>query len=197
MIDLGTLGGSNGAANSINDAGEIVGVAYLAAISHHAFLWRRGVMTDLGILGTTNSTGLTNNSQGQVVGTSRVNPTTVHAFLWEKRGLHGRLEHLVSPKSDVVLVSPNAIADNGEIAVNGMPVGCGNVDVCGHPYVLIPNGDADDDVEARIVASQLRVATAQAAPLVKHESQTSLSPVERSREMMRRLVHGHTAAPRD
>lgn len=165
-------------------------------------------MTDLGTLGTTNSTGLTNNSQGQVVGTSRVNQTTVHAFLWEKGGPMVDLNDLVSPKSDVVLDSPNAIADNGEIAVNGLPVGCDNVDVCGHPYVLIPDGDADDDVEARIAASQLRAATAQNASSIKYGSATSLSQIEQSGTTRRRLYRvpgqasplrlpGQPVAPRD
>lgn len=199
MIDLGTLGGTNGFANFLNDSGEVVGVANLPGdVGHHAFLWKRGVMTDLGTLGT-NSTGLTNNSQGQIVGTSRVSPTRVHAFLWENGGPMVDLNDLVSPKSDVVLDSPNAIADNGEIAVNGLPVGCDNIDVCGHPYVLIPDGDADDDVEARITASQSRAAIAQDAPLMTQPSKASLSPIERAREMMRQLhrVPGHSAATRD
>jgi probable HAF family extracellular repeat protein len=187
MMDLGTFGGSNGAANSLNDSGEVVGVADFPGDQvHHAFLWKRGVMTDLGTLGT-NSTGFTNNSQGQIVGGSGVNDTTVHAFLWEKHGPMVDLNDLVSPKSDVVLQFPNAIADNGEIAVNGLPVGCDNVDVCGHPYVLIPDGDADDDVEARIAASQIRAATSQDASSMKHGSETSLSQIERSRETKRQF----------
>ena len=196
MIDLGTFGGSNGAANYLNDSGEVVGVADFPADGvHHAFLWKRGVMTDLGTLGG-NSIGFTINSQGQIVGTSRVTDR-VHAFLWEKGGPMVDLNDLVSPKSDVILQFPNAIADNGEIAVNGLPVGCGNADVCGHPYVLIPDGDADDDVEARIAASQSKAVIAQDAHVMTQTSTPPLSSLERSREMMRRLVHGLAAAPRD
>jgi probable HAF family extracellular repeat protein len=182
LMDLGTFGGSNGAANSLNDSGEVVGVADFPGDQlHHAFLWKRGVMTDLGTLGT-NSIAFTNNSQGQVAGAVRLNDTTVHAFLWEKGGPMVDLNDLVSPRSDVVLLSPNAIGDNGEIAVNGLPVGCGDVDVCGHPYVLVPDGDADDDVEARIAASRLRAAISHGDPSTENKAIPLYSPAPRNSE---------------
>jgi hypothetical protein len=34
------------------------------------------------------------------------------------------LNDLVSPKSDVTLLDANAIADSGEILINGIPAGC-------------------------------------------------------------------------
>jgi probable HAF family extracellular repeat protein len=159
LKDLGTFGGSNGAANSLNDADEVVGVADFPGDQlHDAFLWKKGKMIDLGNLGLT-SAAYSINSQTQIVGASRVNSTTVHAFLWE-RGEIVDLNHLVSPKSDVQLQGPSAIADNGEIAVNGLPKGCSNGDICGHPYVLIPDGNCDGDCEARIAASHNNVAAA-------------------------------------
>jgi probable HAF family extracellular repeat protein len=49
MQDLGTLGGTFGHPDSINDGGDVVGFATTACDKvGHAFLWRNGVMTDLG-----------------------------------------------------------------------------------------------------------------------------------------------------
>jgi len=64
------------------------------------------------------------------------------------------LNDLVIPKSDVVVVEPTVIADNGEIGVNGLPPGCTDIDACGHPYLLIPIGDCDDELAAKITALQ-------------------------------------------
>ena len=50
MIDLGTLGGANGAASddaAVNDAGAVTGNAGLADGTHHAFLCKNGHMRDL------------------------------------------------------------------------------------------------------------------------------------------------------
>jgi probable HAF family extracellular repeat protein len=69
MIDLGTLGGNTtyfdeSEAFSINDAGQVVGWAYMQD-SCHAFLWQKGLgMTDLGAAGHANSI----NDKGQIVG---------------------------------------------------------------------------------------------------------------------------------
>jgi probable HAF family extracellular repeat protein len=49
MIDLGTLGGTLGSANWINDAGQVVGLSNLAGDQNaHPFLWQNGKMIDLG-----------------------------------------------------------------------------------------------------------------------------------------------------
>jgi probable HAF family extracellular repeat protein len=154
--------------------------------------------TDLGTLGLT-SEAFSINSQSQVVGASRVNNTTVHAFLWE-RGEIVDLNDLVSPKSDVQLQYPIAIADNGEIAINGMPKGCFNVEICGHPYVLIPNGTCDDDCEARIAASRNNTATlALDAGTVKQRPEAPLNRVNvrRNRLIGRYHIPGQPAVPSD
>jgi probable HAF family extracellular repeat protein len=162
LRDLGTFGGSNGAANALNDFGEVAGVADFPGDQlHDAFLWKKGKMTDLGNLGRT-STAYSMNSHGQVVGGSHINLVDQAAFLWE-RGEMVDLNDLVSPKSDVLLVEPNAIADSGEIAVNGLPKGCTDQDTCEHPYVLIPDGDCDNDCEARITESRNRAIAARDA----------------------------------
>jgi probable HAF family extracellular repeat protein len=47
-IDLGTLGGGEGWAVDINDAGQVVGVSRVASGEEHLFLWQEGAMLDLG-----------------------------------------------------------------------------------------------------------------------------------------------------
>jgi probable HAF family extracellular repeat protein len=147
LKDLGTFGGDTSEADSLNDAGEVVGSADFPGDQlHDGFLWRKGVMIDLGNLGMT-SRAYSINSKSQVVGNSRLSDgITIHSFLWE-RGEMVDLNNPVSPKSDVVLLDVNSIADSGEILVNGLPSGCGDEGACGHAYVMIPDGDCDDDCE--------------------------------------------------
>lgn len=84
LIDLGTLGGRESHAYSINDRGQVVGDAITATGASHAFLWHKGVMTDLGTLGGTGSAATAINNRGQIVGLSTIATGEMHAFLWEK-----------------------------------------------------------------------------------------------------------------
>ena len=101
MQDLGGLGGvyyvgsdragSVGRANAINDAGQVVGGAYIRARDtvspQHAFLWEAGRgMQDLGTLGGFDSEAFGINKKGQVAGRSRTAVGNDHAFLWDARG---------------------------------------------------------------------------------------------------------------
>ncbi len=191
LTDLGTLGGTNGAGNWLNDAGEVVGQADLAGDeAHHAFLWKNGRMKDLGVLpGDTCSSAFAINSLSQIVGISSPDcGFFITAFLWEDGDLVD-LNDLVSPKSDVILLEPNVITDQGVIGVNGIPPGCDNSDVCGHPYLLVPIGDCDHDNEARIAARQNREATAILRGSGLHlliGGKTPVSPIERMRNLVRR-----------
>lgn len=48
MTDLGTLGGTNGSATGLNNAGQIIGLSNLAGDQvPHPFLWNRGTLIDL------------------------------------------------------------------------------------------------------------------------------------------------------
>ena len=193
LTDIGTFGGSFGEADSVNDRGEVVGAANLPDESGHAFLWKNGSLKDLGVLpGDQCSHAVSINSQGQVVGVSGVCASEVHrAFLWE----HGEmvdLKDLIFPQSDVTLVGPNVVGDNGEIGINGLPSGCNNVDKCGHAYLLIPNGECDDDCERRISSRQNNIAGSPQIASGGNPAIRTTAPagtIERLRVQIRQRLH--------
>lgn len=149
MQDLGTLGGDSGFATWLNDAGEVVGVANLPGVSgcddgaapHHAFLWKKGLMTDLGTAdGDRCSYAVGINSKGQVVGSSTDCTNYVHASLWEDGGPMVDLNSLIPSNSGVQLTLALYINDRGEIAAHGT---LSNGDQ--HAFLLIPCGLGDGD----------------------------------------------------
>jgi probable HAF family extracellular repeat protein len=81
--DLGTLGGSEAWANSINDQGGVVGLSGLANGRRHAFLWRAGKMQDLGALAGGESEGMAINSSDVVVGYSTLASGARRAVRWQ------------------------------------------------------------------------------------------------------------------
>jgi probable HAF family extracellular repeat protein len=85
MIDLGTLGGTNGYPLSINNRGQIVGQSDLAGDqTWDAFLWDRGSLKDLGTLGGQFSSAYWINDAGEVVGNSTLpGDQTWHPFRWK------------------------------------------------------------------------------------------------------------------
>ena len=108
IIDLGTLeGGYESIAQSINDRGQVTGLAlntvpdpfapscgnicpFFPPTQNRAFLWEGGRMQDLGTLGGPDALGEFINDRGQIVGSSFVsfNPTSsglpqIDPFLWE------------------------------------------------------------------------------------------------------------------
>jgi probable HAF family extracellular repeat protein len=99
MRDLGTLGGFDSAADTINDRGQIGGGSDITTAvdpalgypHHHPFLWTKGVMTDLGTLG--GEFGFTEgvNNNGIAIGLSTlVGEQHAHGFLWQ----HGVISDL-------------------------------------------------------------------------------------------------------
>lgn len=106
VVDLGTLGGNESVAASVNDREQVTGFALNAVpdrfsigglngygffgTQSHAFLWQDGVMRDLGTLGGPDSVGFDINRRGDVARQSFVNSTvngttgipTMDAFLW-------------------------------------------------------------------------------------------------------------------
>lgn len=97
MQDLGTLGGTDSAAFSINERGQIAGMSFINTTVNSTtgvptldpFLWENGKMLDLGTLGGTSGVAFAMNNRGQVVGASNlVGDNGGHAFLWDrKRGM--------------------------------------------------------------------------------------------------------------
>jgi probable HAF family extracellular repeat protein len=84
MNDVGTLGGTFGAANALNNRGQVVGFSDVAGdLTNHAFIWERNVLTDIGTLGGDNSTANWINDAGQVAGVSDLVDGTHHAFVWK------------------------------------------------------------------------------------------------------------------
>src|SRR6476469_2908659 len=73
--DLGTLGGTLSHANSINEQGDVAGVAQTAAGEPRAFLWRAGQgMRSLGTLGGSQSRARGLNDRTAVVGFREIGP---------------------------------------------------------------------------------------------------------------------------
>ena len=117
LRDLGTLGGDDAEALSVNQSGQVVGTSYTNSEPNettgiptvHPFLWEHGRMIDLGTLGGTYAGSgscsfgaifcnglflegsLLINNRRQVMGTSSLaGDQTFHPFLWE----HGIMRDL-------------------------------------------------------------------------------------------------------
>jgi probable HAF family extracellular repeat protein len=180
MTDLGTLGGDNGAAIWLSDTSAVVGDADLPnsppgcqSIScvHHAFFWKRGVMTDLGTLGTDQcSRALSVNSKDQVVGDSIAvcGFNSSGAFLWENGGPIIDLNTLIPTDSRVFLYEADNINERGEILASGLPPGCNAAESCGHVYLLTPSDE--DDVSGR------ESTKATAIPATSSDSRSVINP---------------------
>ena len=146
VIDLGTLGGNESAAYSVNDRGQVVGVAVntildpfsFFATQLRAFLWQDGAMQDLGSLGGPESWALFVNARGQVAGFSTTNAIfnpitmslTTDPFLWE----HGTMLDLGTLGG--TSGSPYGLNNRGQV------VGLSDLagDLTAHPF-LWPGAD--------------------------------------------------------
>lgn len=90
MTNLGVLSAgtdNTSQAWSVNDAGQVVGVASTGTpFAVRAFLWQNGVMQNLGVLPNASASAATDiNNSGQVVGYANIPSPFVqvpHAFLW-------------------------------------------------------------------------------------------------------------------
>jgi probable HAF family extracellular repeat protein len=84
MLDLGSLGGTFGAVNRLNNRGDVVGDMNLPGDEFsHPFLWARGTLTDLGTLGGDTGSPTDVNERGEVCGVADL-PNGLHnAFLWK------------------------------------------------------------------------------------------------------------------
>jgi probable HAF family extracellular repeat protein len=97
MQDLGTLGGPDALALSVNERGQVAGISFTNATANDTtgmptqepFLWEHGRMISLGTFGgTAGGPGLQGsikiNSRGQIIGTSNLaGDAATHPFVWE------------------------------------------------------------------------------------------------------------------
>lgn len=190
MKDLGTLGGTFGFANWVNEAGAIVGAATNQGGALLAFLWNNGVMTSLGTLnGDHCSVAININSKGQVVGSSVVNcrSDSGRAFLWENGGSVIDLNTFVPPASGLTLTQGAYINDRGQILATGV---LANGDV--RSVLLIPcdrdQGDdegCEDRAGSGTGATQSNESAATQAPTTLAEP--SATPLEKINAIRRRL----------
>jgi len=114
MRDLGTLGGTIGFANWLNNAGEVAGTSDLAGDqTNHPFLWNGSNMIDLGTLGGTNGSANWVSGAGAVTGSADLADGTHHAYLWH----NGHMRDL-PPVEGAPCSNGNAVNDGGAVAGN-------------------------------------------------------------------------------
>jgi probable HAF family extracellular repeat protein len=86
MLDLGSLGGTVGAPNALNNRGEVAGLSNLVGdTTTHPFLWTKAEgMKDLGTFGGTFGEATWINDAGGVIGGATLSgDQVIHAFLWK------------------------------------------------------------------------------------------------------------------
>jgi probable HAF family extracellular repeat protein len=153
MIDIGTLGGTCGVPNALNNHGQVAGESYLAGnLNVHAFRWDKRAhpqLTDLGTLGGDNASALWLNDAGEVIGFADLprNPSGCtglacqhHAFLWK----HGVMTDLGSLSGDPC---SRALSINSK----GQIVGA-SATVCGGPltHALLFEGGGPIDLNTLV-----------------------------------------------
>jgi len=133
--NLGTLGGRQAVAKSINSSGQIVGDSLNSSGIDRAFLFQDGSMQDLGTLGGTSSSAAAINDLGQIVGYSNTGQPTHpgHLFLYSD----GLMQDIGTFNAVTSSTTPTGINDWGEI------VGWASVGLDYHAYVY-SNGSAKD-----------------------------------------------------
>jgi probable HAF family extracellular repeat protein len=90
--DLGTLGGTESLATSVNTRGQVAGGSFDASNNTRAFLWTEDQgLQDLGTLGASYAIAGNINERGQIAGESALCDTcNQDAFLWED----GHMQHI-------------------------------------------------------------------------------------------------------
>jgi probable HAF family extracellular repeat protein len=118
MVDLGTLGGDESVAASINSRGQVVGSSRNSAGFIHAFVWddKHG-MKDLGALAPSLASWAYDiNDKGQIVGGSIGTNGNNHAVIWKNGvikmlgtpGEYGSAANFINEKGQIVGHSASA-----------------------------------------------------------------------------------------
>jgi probable HAF family extracellular repeat protein len=118
MTGLGTLGGLTSSAQSINDAGVVVGYSGAPNGRYHAFRYENGVMSDLNTLGGGNSLADDINSSGVIVGNADTSTFQTHAFVY-KDGVMTDLAPFLTPLGITGFSEALGINDRGDIVGEG------------------------------------------------------------------------------
>jgi probable HAF family extracellular repeat protein len=121
--DLGSLGGTNNIATSINNRGEVVGGSQSSDGTIHPFLWTKETgIHDLGAfpgaVATLAPCCNTINDRGEVVGFSIDANFNMRAFVWKDNVLMD-LNGLIPKHSPWYLQAAQSLNDAGQIAVYG------------------------------------------------------------------------------
>jgi len=98
MIDLGTLGGTFGTPNFLDNTGRVIGQSNLAGdLSHHPFLWTKAQgMQDLGTFGGSSGQANWMNEKGEIVGfANSQGDQALFGFVWQE----GKLTNLGTLKN--------------------------------------------------------------------------------------------------
>ncbi|MFC1782969.1 LamG-like jellyroll fold domain-containing protein [Planctomycetota bacterium] len=125
VIDLGTLGGDNSQAWSINNSNQVVGISYLSNGTSQAFIWQNNSITPLGGLpGKSKSEAFDINDNEQIVGIAYElgRNTDQHAVLFDSSGNSNNVDlgtlggpksfaHGISNQGQIIGVAKKA--DNG------------------------------------------------------------------------------------
>jgi len=119
---LGSLGGTCGLANGMNDLGDIVG--WSTHSDDHivgAFIWHDGVMTDIGTLAGGSAVAKDINSHGQVVGIDRNAAGDASWGFIYANGVMTWLDDLVDNRPpDTTFFDAISINEAGQILVEGL-----------------------------------------------------------------------------
>ena len=128
IVDLGSFGGNESLAATVNNRGQVVGAAanevpdafsmFGWATQTRAFLWQNGTMRDLGTLGGPDAFAIFVNDRSQVAGVAYTNSTpnpvtgtpTQDPFLWE----NGKMKDLGTLGGTQGFV--NAFNNRGQVA---------------------------------------------------------------------------------
>jgi probable HAF family extracellular repeat protein len=181
----------NGEASWINEAGQVVGDAGVPGVPgrctpvHHAFLWKKGVITDLGTLAGHDHSGATFiNSRSQIVGKAAPCDFSVEtAFLWED-GSMVDLNSLVPANTDLYLFTASFIDDEGRIAAFGA---LANGDT--HAVLLIPCDENHSNIEGCDYSS-VEVSAVAASRATETQKQLTSQEISRIRALMMKRQRG-------